>query len=132
MEQVDIQVLGVEPGDEELAGSAQMNGAGRGCRQRAMPQLNELDAARIAFVGIVEDFIRLHVHKAQAHGAIAHDTLQMPASTAAAISLARVERNDDMTAFPDAFLPGINPETDTVAEGPDADQPVKIAARGRQ
>src|SRR5579862_8389399 len=35
-----------------------------------------------------------------------------------------------MTAFPDAFVPGINSEADPETEAPDADEPVKMTARG--
>src|SRR5580692_3796542 len=97
-----------------------------------MPQFDELHAARITALGIFENFFRLKVEKTKAHGAMAHDALQMPASAAAAVFFSGIERDHHVAAFPDAFVPGINAEADAVTEGPDTGKPVELSARGGQ
>ena len=75
---------------QTLSWSGKMNRAGGCSSQRIVPELYEFDAARIAFVGVVEDFIRLHIQEAQAHGPITHDAFQMARSTTAAVTLAGI------------------------------------------
>jgi len=49
------------------------------------------------------------------------EQLQAAPSAAAQIFL-RIEGDDAVAAFPDAFAPGIAAEADSVAQSPDADQ----------
>src|SRR5579863_10119713 len=83
-------------------------------------------------MGVFENLFRLQIEKTEAHGAVTHDAFQMPAASAAAVFFARIERHYYVSAFPDAFVPGIDAEADAVAEGPDADKPVQLAARGSE
>jgi len=54
MQQIEIQMLGVESGDKEFARTSQVNRIGSGGRQCAMPQLDELDATLVALSRILE------------------------------------------------------------------------------
>ncbi len=129
VEEIEIQVLGVESGDEEFAGTRQVNGIRGGRGQRAMPQLDELDATLVPFPRILEHLVRLHIQEAQPHGAVAHDALQMAHAAAAAIALARIQRHHHVAAFPNSFAPRINAKADAVAERPDANEAVQISVR---
>src|SRR5436309_15690727 len=48
VEQIGLYELRVRAGDEELAGAADVYAVGRGGCERAVPHLDELDAARVA------------------------------------------------------------------------------------
>src|ERR1700683_3369508 len=77
MQEVEIQMPGVESGDEEFAGPRQVNGIRSGRSQCAMPELHEFHATLVALSRVLEYLIRLHVQKAEAHRTVPHDALQM-------------------------------------------------------
>src|ERR1700678_399657 len=77
MQEVEVEMLGVESGDEEFAGPRQVNGIRGGRSQCAMPELHEFHATLVALSRVLEYLIRLHVQKAEAHRAVPHDALQM-------------------------------------------------------
>src|SRR5271170_5301396 len=83
-------------------------------------------------MSVFENFIRLQVQKTEPHGSMPHDAFQMPTAAAAAVLFARIERDHHVATFPDAFVRRVDAEADAVPEGPYADQPVELPARGRQ
>src|SRR5579863_10094323 len=52
-----------------------------------MPEGDELRAARVARSRVLEDFFRLHIEEAQAHGAMAHKALEVADAAAPAVIL---------------------------------------------
>src|ERR1700693_2043443 len=95
-----------------------------------MPELDEIDAAHITPISVLENLFRLEVEKTKAHGTVPHAAFQMSSSSAAAVFLARIERDLHVAALPDTFVPGIDAEADAVTERPDADEPIQLTARG--
>src|SRR5207247_2470988 len=104
---------------------------GGGRRERAMPEPYEIEAALIAQRGVIEDFVRLHVEKAEAHGAVSHDAFEVPHSTATAEFLGRIERHHLVAALPNTVARRIDAESDAVPQGPNANQPVELIAARR-
>src|ERR1700761_6478154 len=95
-----------------------------------MIALDEVYAALVAFLCRRENFIRFQVEEAKAHGAMTHDAFEVAASSTAAVVLLGIERDDGMAALPGAVGVGIAPEANAIADGPDADEPVELTARG--
>src|SRR5205085_4653024 len=129
VEQVGLYELRVRAGDEELAGAADVYAVGRGGGERAVPQLDELDAARVALAGVREDLFGFEVEEAQTHRASAHDALEVARAAAAAEALLRVERDDRVAVLPDAFGQRVAPEADAAPQGPHAHERAEVAAR---
>jgi hypothetical protein len=61
---------------------------------------------------------------------MAHDALDMAASAAAAVIFLVVERDDGVSALPDALGEGVAAVAYASAERPDADERVQLADRG--
>ncbi len=53
---------------------------------------------------------------------MAHDAFQVAATAAAAIGLFGIERNDHVSALPDAFGLRVTAKTNALSQGPDADE----------
>src|SRR5947209_6785587 len=97
-----------------------MNACGGGGGESPVPVSLELRAAAVAPVGMGKNLLRLEIEKAETHGAMAHNSLDVAAAAAAAICLFGVERNHHVAALPDAFDARIAAKSDTVAQGPNA------------
>src|SRR5580698_2893448 len=110
MQHRQVEKVSARTRDVEFSRTIHMNARCRGGGQRTMPQFDELDATRIAFVGACKNLLGLEIEEAQAHCAVAHDSFEMPGSTAAAELLFGVERDDRMAALPDARAGRIMPE----------------------
>src|SRR5262249_46542023 len=96
-----------------------------------MPKLHEVGAAGITLAGGGKNLFRLHIKEAKPHGAMSHDTFQVPSPPAAAEMLLGIQGHDGMPSFPDAFRPRIASETDPFTQGPDSNNPVEMPAGGR-
>src|SRR5262249_7831112 len=90
------------PGNVELARTIKMHGAGRSRRQGAMPEQHEFATALIARRRFGKDFFGFQIKKAQAHGAVAHDSFEVAHTAATAKLLLRIERDNRMAPFTDA------------------------------
>ncbi len=55
-----------------------------------------------------------------------------PTPAAAAIAFARIERHHHVAAFPNSFASRVDSKADTVAESPDADEPIQMSVRCRK
>src|SRR5207244_2054007 len=106
--------------DKEFARTIHVDSAGRGRRQCTMPQAYEVRAPLIARLRGLENLVRFHIEKPQAHGAMTHDAFQMATSAATAELFVRIERDYGVPAFPNAFRARVPPEADSVAERPNA------------
>src|ERR1700693_1366661 len=95
-----------------------------------MPELDEVDAAHITPMSVLENLFRLEIEKTKTHGTVPHDSFQMSSASAAAVFLARIERDHHVAALPDTFVPGIDAEADAVTERPHADEPIQLTASG--
>src|SRR5580704_3908750 len=120
-QEVEVEMLGVESGDEEFPRARQVDGIRGGRGQCAMPELHEFHATLVAFPRVLKYLIGLHVQKAEAHRAVPHDALQMPNPSAAAIAFARIQRDHYVAAFPDPWTGRINSKADAVAQSPHPD-----------
>src|ERR1700733_8209570 len=97
-----------------------------------MPQPLEFQASCVAVLGLFEDLLRLHIEEPQPHGTMAHDSLHVPASAAAAEPLLLVERNHRMAALPHTRRKRVPAVADPNAQGPHPDHTVQLAMRGCQ
>ena len=102
----------------------QMDAGGGGGGKGAVPEFGEVDAAGVAGFGLREDFLRLHIHKAQAHRPLAHNAFKVAFAAAAAEMLFRVERYHRMAGFPETVAEGIAAITNAGAESPNSNQAV--------
>src|SRR4051812_37337664 len=93
----------------------------RGGSERPVPQLHKLAAAVIPLMGAFEDLVGFQIEEAQPHRALAHNAFQVALTAASAEHFFRIERDDDMAAFPDTLHCRITPEPNTRAERPNAD-----------
>ena len=77
-QQTLIEEADVEAGVVEASGAAEVYGGGGGGGEGAVPEFDEVAAAGVAGFGGGEDFFRLHVEEAEAHGAYPHVADQSP------------------------------------------------------
>ena len=117
-------------GEVEAARAGEVDERGGAGGEGAMPQVDEIAAAGIAFFGMRENFFGLEVEEAHAHGAIAHDALKMADAAAAAEALLGIESDGDVAAFPNALDVGPATVANAVANGPDAGELVELTAGG--
>src|ERR1700736_813385 len=96
-----------------------------------MPQVDELAAALIPFFRGGKHFFRFPVEKAESHGAVAHDALEMPQASAAAEAFLGIKCDGDVTAFPNALNVGPAAISNAVADGPHTRELVELAASRR-
>src|SRR6202012_3693417 len=128
LEQVQIEEADVESGEIEAAGTFEMDGGSGAGGERAVPALHKVGAALVAVFCVGENLVRLHIHEAEAHGAMADDAFEVSDATATAESFLGVERDDGVPAFEGAIRIGIAAEADAVAERPYADGLVEQVA----
>ena len=105
-----------------------MNEAVAAARARCHSSTNSRQRWSPCF-GLGKNFFGFEVEEAHAHGAVAHDAFEMADAAAAAEFLLWIERDDGVTALPDAFNIGPAAVADAVAESPDAGELVELAAR---
>src|ERR1035438_3016477 len=91
-------------------------------QEKAVPKLEKLAGPWIALPRRHEDFLRFHVQKTEAHGAMAHDAFQVPDAAAAAVAFLGVERDHHVARLPNSVVVRMAAESDTVAQVPDANQ----------
>ena len=132
LEQTEVDEACVEAGDEEFSCAVLVDAGGDAGGEGFVPEVDEVFAAcgvfRLAALACGgEDLFGLHVEEAEAHGAVAHDALDMSASAAAAEFFLIVERDGGVTALEDSFGEGVAAVADAYAEGPDADEVVELA-----
>src|SRR5690242_14971663 len=108
-----------------------MNAGCGGSRECPVPQFDEIYAALLALFGMVEDFLRLKIHEAEAHGAMAHDSFEMSLPSATAELLFAVQADNGVPALPNAIHERIAAKADAIAQSPDTYEPVEVAARRR-
>src|SRR5580692_2041551 len=103
--------------------------SGRG-GQCAVPQVNKLATACVAVFGIGKDLFWLEIEKAQAHGAISHDALEMTDAAASAVALLGVERHRDVPTLPHTLGVRPAPVPNAVSDSPNAGELVEAPMRG--
>ena len=124
-----VDEAGVRTRQEEPARPVHVDAARRGCRDGPMPQPDERGASRVAARRVGEHLFGFHVEEAQAHAAVARRCPRGVPAAAAAERLLRIERDDDVPAFPDAGRVRVASEADAAAERPHAGQRVELPAR---
>ena len=124
----DLEAIDVAAGEVKASRAFEVDLGSRGCGQRQVIQLDEVGAALVALACGGEDLVGLQIEKSEPHGAVAGDALEVSAPAAGAVFLLGIEGDDGMATFPGALGIWITPEADAVADGPDADQTVELAA----
>src|ERR1700742_2750623 len=104
-----------------------MNRGSRGRAQAAVPKAHKIHATSIAFLGSGKNLLRLHVEEAETHGPIPHDPFQVSSSPATAVRFLGIEGYNHVATLPHTFAVRIASESDAVANGPNAYQPVRAA-----
>ena len=119
------EVGGIVVGDCDVTDAASIDAA-----FAILKDTKDYPAARIALLGVGKHLFRLQVKEAQAHGAVAHDALQVTRAAAAAVTFFGVERDGDVPALPNAIRVWPAPIADAFADGPYARKSVELSPRG--
>src|ERR1700742_2900338 len=96
-----------------------------------MPEADEVHAAGVTLLRGCEDFFRLHIEEAQAHGPVAHDAFEVASAAATAVSFFGVECDHHVAAFPYAFGIREASKANAIAQRPDPDEAIEAPLRHR-
>src|SRR4030095_2816250 len=101
------------------------------CRRKWWwPGRNDPGAPFVARLRVSEHFVGLAIQKAQPHRAATDDAFEMADATAATVLLARIQRDHDVAAFPDAVGGGVAAVADAAAERPHPNQRAEMSVLG--
>src|SRR5215467_820802 len=96
-----------------------------------MGPADKFQAARIATLCIVKNFLRLQIKKTQPHRPVAQKSFQVTASAATTEIFLRIKRYHRVAAFPSARAPRITTEANSVPKCPHAAEFAHHSARRR-